>query len=251
MSHFAHGGPVGALLLPSEIFRDPRLKPSEVMFLASLCIFADNTKGSCNPSLTTLYEVSGISPGNTSPTIKSLVSKGWLEFTRGGAHASNFYRITIPVEGGGYKGKPWFYRRSTDKKISDDAWKIQGKVNSAKISADKLKALLRRTDFYIMGPDELILHLAAEVDAGRQWVPLEHLENMGLIRGGDNSEAGRASRRGEGISDRFEDLGMPETFDRFTGMTKKQVLDIGFEEGDAAIDDATLSRFYISRNAFF
>lgn len=264
MGHIAHRGDLGAMLVPKEIFRDPRLVGNERLFLCTLFEFTDNETGKCTISGKTIEELSTVPAKNFIETRKNLVKKGWLTEESGSTSGANKFQVHIPVPDG-----TWAYTFATDKKLTPEAWKEQVKANERKKKEDMLKKKIRMNLFYCMGPDELERELADEIELGKQWVPDTVLENFGMVRGGDNSEDARIARgnheherrsatgttsKHQGVIDPFEECEPAEkpatTSGKFAGMTKGQLLDYGFKHGAESIDEATLRKVGLSRAAF-
>lgn len=222
MGHLAHRGSLGAVLLPKELFRDSRLTGNERLFLCSLFEWANNETGWCNPGLASISEASGIAAKNIPPLIRSTVAKGWLTYVRGNERCANQYTIHIPAE-----TDIWGYTRITDKKMSPEAWSVQQNRNATKKADDIHRAKLRRAEWWANTPEQLIAELAEEVKRGQEWIPQEYLDNFELVRGGDNSEEARTTRRMEkeaplaslvtGVNDPFKD----EAYDR--GMSENEL----------------------------
>lgn len=255
MGHIAHRGNLGAMLLPKEIFRDPRLVGNERLLLCTLFEFTDNEKGTCHISGATIEELSGIAARNVKTTSDTLVKKGWLTVIGGSTKKENHYTITIPVE-----DETWNYTFATDKKLTSEGWAKKQEANERKKAEDMLQARIKRNDWGFFSPDQLAKELDEELALGKQWVPDSALENFGMVRGADNSEEGREERRApaaaasKGVVDPFEECGAPAppavTTGKFAGMSKDQLLDYGFKNGAESIDEATLRSAGLSRSVF-
>lgn len=255
MGHIAYRGALGAMFLPKEIFRDPRLVGNERLFLCTLFEFADNETGKCCVSGTTIEELCGIAARNLKTSRDTLVKKGWLSEESGSTKSPNKYQIHIPVPDG-----TWAYTQATDKKLTSEGWADKQKANERKKKEDMLKKKIRMGTFYCLRPDELEKELADEIELGKQWIPDSVLDNFAMVRGGDNSEDARELRRAvraktsKGVIDPFEECGgtrgAPGPAGNLASMTKEQLLDYGFKHGADAIDEAILRKAGLSRSVF-
>lgn len=262
MGHIAHRGQLGAMLVPKEIFRDPRLVGNERLFLCTLFEFTDNETGRCTISGATIKELTGVPAKNFIPIREKLVKKGWLTEESGSTQACNKFQVHIPVPDG-----TWTYTYATDKKKTPEAWKEQAKANERKKKEDMLQKKIRMNIFYCMRPDELAIELADEIELGKQWVPDSVLENFAIVRGGDNSEEARIARsnhqhesrttpekmRNQAITDPFEECEPAEPAaprGNLADMTREQLLDYGFQHGPDSIDEATLRKAGLSLGYF-
>lgn len=203
MSHFSHSK-LGGFSIPSEIVRDHRLKPNERLFLMTVCLLADKT-GYCRHGLPSIEEVCGISAGNTGPSIAGLEALGWLVRESGKAkRRTNQYRISVPEEGViPFKGATWKYGRATPKnltpaelsaKLAATLAKVEADCNAARVKRATLAGKVEAPAFDMMDADELLEEIARESVSGVQHVPIEYLENFGIVRDADNSHAVRQAR---------------------------------------------------------
>lgn len=255
MGHLAHRGALGAILLPKEIFRDPRLVGNERLFLCALFEFTDNQTGKCSVSGETIAELTGIAARNLKPTRKTLIAKGWLNEVSGNTKCCNKYEVTIPTPDG-----QWNYTFATDKKLSAEGWAGRQEANELKKKMDMLEAKIKRNQWEYFSDVQIIEELAFETELGRTWVPDSALENYAIVRGGDNSDEARESRRARpakvvlGVKDPFEECwtaeGCAESTGKFSGMSADQLLEYGFRNGAESIDEVTLHRAGLSRAIF-
>lgn len=255
MGHIAHRGTLGAVLMPKEIFRDPRLTGNERLFLCTLFEYTDNETGICTISGTTIEELSTVAARNLKPIWEKLVEKKWLVVESGNTKCTNKYQVTIPLP-----DETWGYTYATDKKLTSTEWAEKQKAHMRKKKEDMLKKKIRMNTFYCQRPEELIAELADEIELGKQYIPDSVLENFAMVRGGDNSDEARELRRAlravdaKGVVDPFEECGGAAEARRpagnFASMTKQQLLDYGFTNGADAIDEAILHKAGLSRNFF-
>lgn len=212
MAHFAYSGNCGAVVIPSEIFRDPRLTQSEVMILSVLCIYTKNETGKCEPGLQTIAEVSGIQAGNMTKVLNTLVSKGWLIFISGKKNkVPNKYTVTIPKEGV-YNGEEWKFRKATSKRLSRQDYKIK----RDSIMNEKAKNPEVPPVYYELDGEEMVKEVEREEKSGFI-VPEEWLKQWNIVRGGDNSRKTRELREfgvcNEDVNDYTPEEGVKDIFD--------------------------------------
>ncbi|MBH1994804.1 MAG: hypothetical protein I8H90_10810 [Burkholderiales bacterium] len=199
MSHIAHAGKLGAITLPLELFRDPRLNGSDIAFIVALLEYRDGKTGRIDVGGASIQAISGVNSGNLGRTIKRLVSFGWLNYTKGNHATTNDYTVVIPLETG-------FAYRKKATRYSAEAWGTEKKRREDSINGYKRKNTRGCDEWWALSADEIIAELVHEQNEDKNYIPDEILKNWEIVRGGDNSYDARVRRRdaAEGIVEMFE-----------------------------------------------
>lgn len=244
MAHFAHSGNLGGITVPLEIFRDPRLKPTDIQFLVALLEYRDEKTGETNPGADAIEAITGMSHATIERARNRLVEAGWIKITSGDSKTSNDYTILIPLETG-------FKYRARAARREDGEWRAVVKKRDEKIRPYAIKKVKSRNQWYAMDEDVLIAELENEKKAGVNYIPDDVLENYEIVRGGDNSYEARVKRRevresaentnkeakAGGVRDYYDDEYALEDLretasaavDEYAGYTRAQLTDMQFQ----------------------
>lgn len=239
MGHFAHSGNLGGITVPLEIFRDPRLKSTDIQFLVALLEYRDEKTGKANPGTDAIAAITGLSHATIERARKRLVETGWIKYTSGDSKTSNDYTVLIPLEAG-------FKYRTRAARRSDGEWRAVQKQRDDKIKPYVIKKVRARNQWGAMDAEVLIAELENEKAEGVNYIPSDALENWEIIRGGDNSYEARVKRKearedaenakkaatNGGVRDCFEDLEALEELrepgsaavDEYAGYSRAQLI---------------------------
>jgi hypothetical protein len=241
MGHFAHSGNLGGITVPLEIFRDPRLKPTDILFLIALLQYRDEKTGKTNPGADAIAAITGMSHATIERARIRLVETGWVKITSGDSKTSNDYTVLIPLEAG-------FKYRARAVRREDGEWRALVKQRDEKIKPFVIKKVRSRNQWYAMDDDVLIAELENEKKEGVNYIPDDVLENCEIIRGGDNNYEARVKRQEArenagnakketkpgGVRDCYDDEYALEDFretsratvDEYAGYTRDQLIDM-------------------------
>lgn len=255
------GSRTGTLYVPRELMTDKRLNFRMLKVLLVLWSRCDGETGKfkSSPGLRTFEELSGVTCSHLAGdkgVMAELERLGWIELIQGKNGRTNQYRMRIPMIPQGD------LRVETNKQLPDEIWAAEVAARHLRIATKKAKnSGVPLDDIFIPG----ITHSSQVPGDNTKY------DTSALAREAANDYNQFLREMNDGTGPVEEDREVPitalggvvdmhEIYEQeesagtsqfFHGLTKEQVLEIGYgPQGPDEIDDATLHYFGISRNAF-